>query len=119
MRIRIDRSRVSCPFIEIVEPVAVRILLKNVCIRDRQSELLEPFVRHRWMYFGGLQRRRQTIRADKMFLRHKKAGPTAERPLRRLMQFFGGSPPLLRFLNWRYAFLTRGPAPLSKLGNYT
>ena len=54
MRIAIGRIGVALPFLEIGKAVAIGILLENVCIGDRQSKLLEPFVRHRGMHFSRL-----------------------------------------------------------------
>ena len=68
------REGVLCPACHKVLPrnlSRTRRVLENVSIGDRQAELLQPFVRHGRMDLGCLERCRQTVGADKMFLRNK------------------------------------------------
>src|SRR5438270_8463231 len=101
MRIPVGRIGVSLPFVEVIETVAVRILFQDVGVGNGQAELLNPFVRHRWMHFSGLQGCGLSIRADEMFFRNKKSGTPAEGPLRWLPQFLRGIFDLLRFAGRR------------------
>src|SRR2546423_15441144 len=101
MRIPVRRVGVSLPFVEVIETVAVRILFQDVGIGDGQAKLLDPFVRHRWMHFGGLQGGGLSIRADEMFFRNTEPGTPAEGPLRWLPQVLQSIFDLFRFAGRR------------------
>src|SRR6266446_9986062 len=103
MRIPVGRVGVSLPLVEVIETVAVRILFQDVGIGDGQSELLDPFIRHRRMYFGGLQGGGLAVRADEMFFRDKKPGAPAEGPLCRLSELLQSIFDLFRFAGRRSA----------------
>src|SRR5438105_5362380 len=105
MRIPVHWVGMSLPFIEVIETVAVRILFQDVGIGNGQSELLDPFIRHWRMHFGGLQGGGLSVRADEMFLRNKKPGTPAEGPLRRLSQ-------LLQSIFGLFGFPGRRSGPL-------
>src|SRR5438045_7700405 len=115
MRIPVDRIGVSLPFVEVIEPVAVRILFQYVGVGNRQAELLDPFVRYRRMHFGGLQGCGLSVRADEMFFRNKKPGTPAEGPLRWLPQFLQSIFRLFRFAGWRSGALRGVGLQLGKL----
>src|SRR5579864_3563321 len=106
MRINVARTGMAGPFVQIIESVIVWVLLENVRIGDRQSKLFQPFVRNWRMNLRSLECRRQTVRSDKMFFRDKKSGPSAECPLRWLMQFFDRSIQLLCLGQWRCGSLS-------------
>src|SRR5438132_14399170 len=74
------------PLVEIGETIAVGILFEHIAIRDRQTELLKPFVRHWGMHFRRMQSRRLAVSADEMLLRNEEPGTSAKRPLWRLTQ---------------------------------
>src|SRR6266850_5954782 len=115
MRIAVDRISVPLPFVEVIETVAVRILFQDVGVGDGQAELLDPFVRYRRMYFGGLQGGGLSVRADEMFFRNKKPGTPAKGPLRWLPQFLQGIFNLLRFARRRSGPLRGVGLQLSEL----
>src|SRR5205809_6201209 len=88
MRILIRWIGLSLPFIEIGEAVVIGIFIEDIRILDRQAKLLEPLVRYGRMHHCGLQRRRQVVGADEMFLRNEKPRTPAEFPLGRLLELF-------------------------------
>src|SRR5438874_10942819 len=87
MRTPVDRIGVSLPFVEVIEPVAVRILFQHVGVGNRQAALLDPFVRYRRMHFGGLQGCGLSVGADEMFFGNEEPGTPAEGSLRWLATF--------------------------------
>src|SRR5579884_1121340 len=96
------------PFLEIGEPVAVRILFKDVCVLNGQIKFLEPVIGHRWMHLGVLKGSRQAVGADEMFFRNKKARARPRFPLGGLLklchcpiQFQRCSRRRSRFGRWR------------------
>ena len=88
MRILIVRIGMPLPFVKICKPVAVWVLFQNIGVGDGQVELFQPLIWNGWMHHRGLERGRQTIGVDKMFLRNKKPRALMGCPLRRLLKFF-------------------------------
>ena len=86
----------ALPFIQVGEAVAIRILGQDIGVGDGQTELFQPFVRHRRMHLRGLKRGRQSVRADEMLFRHKQSGPAAENPLRWNLDFLDGVTQIVR-----------------------
>ena len=101
MRILLCGIGLPLPLFQIVEAVAVRILSQHVRFRNRQAELLQPFVRHRRMHLRVLQRGGQAVRPNEMFFRHEEPGAPAESPLRRLAQLLRRRLQLERFFRGR------------------
>ena len=88
MRTLFDRIGMALPLFEIVKAVSIGVLFQDIGVGDGQAECFQPFIRDGRMHLRGLERRRDTISVDEMFLWNKKPRAVTGCPLRRLLKFF-------------------------------
>src|SRR5439155_6069408 len=73
------------------EAVGIGILIESIRVFDGQSVFFKPVIRYRGMNLCVLQRRRQTVSADKMSFRNEKPGAPSGFPLRGMLELLCGA----------------------------